>query len=80
MLQIEQPPIEVEADTSAYLNRMFVRVDNLFRIVNVFSPRKIYPEKPRIGGVYYFEAAIPATDITDEGLWLYKSTGWIQLG
>lgn len=80
MLQIEQPPSETQQDTSAYLNRMFTRIDSLFRVVNIFSPRKIYPVKPRVGGVYYFEDTIPSTPITGEGLWLYKSTGWIQLG
>lgn len=80
MLHIEQPPLEIDAEVSEYLNRMFVRVDNLFRVVNIYSPRKIYPTKPRIGGLYYFEDSIPSTSITGEGLWLYKSTGWVQIG
>lgn len=79
MLQVDQCPNTETYQLGSYLHRMFNRINTLFLQVHIFSPRKILPEKPRIGGVYYFSAAI-LPDITGEGLWLYKSTGWIQLG
>lgn len=37
------------------------------------------PAKPKIGKIYYFGNAI-LPNITVEGFWGYKSTGWVLLG
>ena len=37
------------------------------------------PDKLSIGMTRYFGAAVTATVITSEGLWVYTSTGWQKL-
>lgn len=76
---IEQAPDHVDHKFRSYLERMFINIDNEFRLVHKFPPRKTMPLKASIGAVYYFEAAIASTPITGEGLWIYKSTGWVQI-
>lgn len=65
---------------SEYFRRVFTQIKIALQTVHIFPIRKILPEKPKVGGVYYFAAAIPSTAITGEGLWLLKSSGWVQLG
>lgn len=75
----EQAPNSTAPELREYLGRQF---DMLARTISMMQKPlslSIVPEKPIVGKSYYFVAALSA-EITAEGLWLYKSTGWVQLG
>jgi hypothetical protein len=74
LMPIEMPPSTFD-DMSDYLIRQWEAVNTSLFTTQIYEPRTIPPIKPRIGQVIYFPAAI-LPDITEEGLWLYKSTGW----
>ena len=76
---IEMPPLGTNMELSDYLIRNFTKASNAFTDNNYNVPRDTLPKKVRVGEVYYFSTSIDA-NITAEGLWLYKSTGWVQLG
>jgi len=74
-LPVEQPPYELDSDLTAYLVRQWNKIDLALGEDNYWEPRNTLPAKIRVGESYYF--AIPILpDITSEGLWLVKSTGW----
>lgn len=75
----EQPRVDVPSDLIGYLNRQTVAINLALMDVQYFVPKTILPERVRVGEAHYFAAAIPTTAITGEGLWIYKSTGWIQI-
>lgn len=81
MITDEQPPESTDTELSEYLSRMFrnAKIED----ANKDQPIRYssIPEKLGIGKRYYFLNAIPADPvITTEGLYLYKSTGWVFLG
>jgi hypothetical protein len=81
LIPADQPPKSFNEEQAEWLNRMF----HLARLSDQNSdiiPTHVasVPAKPKIGKVYFFAAAIPATAITGEGYWGYKSTGWVLLG
>lgn len=72
----ETPPVDVDATFKDYLVRMRAAINIALSSPDYFAPRSTMPAKVKIGNIFYFSAAIPTTDITGEGLWIYKSTGW----
>lgn len=79
-IDIEVPTKGFDDNQREYIVRQLVKIDSALRTTNRFAPRYSMPAKYQIGDVYYFMAAIPSTDVTGEGLWVFKSTGWAQLG
>ena len=78
----EQPPEEIDDNLKEYLKRRFVDIGTEFDKPGKFPPRKEMPYKPQIGDVHYFDD--PAdhnydAEITSEGFWGLKSTGWAEL-
>lgn len=80
IIQVEAPQVDDKDMLRGYLNRLVLNLNIALSKFNYHPPRSILPERLKPGEVYYFSAAIATTDITGEGLWLYKSTGWVQLG
>ena len=74
----EQPPIELSAEVREYLSRMFRAAADEDRNSTKHPILYAVPGHPVVGKSYYFGAAISTTPITGEGLWVYKSTGWVQ--
>lgn len=79
-IPIEMPPAVTDPMLREYLYRQLNNINIALGSDNYFPPRGSLPVRVRIGEVHYFKDAIPSTDITAEGLWLHKSTGWVQLG
>lgn len=75
-MNIEQPPQGTNENLSAYLIRMFNLVDTVLGNIGKLPVRKILAPKPVVGKLYYYSQSIPDTDITAEGLYIYKSTGY----
>ena len=78
-ISIQQPPESFEGIEKDYLVRQLVQINLALGQANYFTPRNNLPLRVRVGEVFYFNAAIPTTPITGEGLWIYKSTGWTQI-
>lgn len=76
---IEQPPGHTDYELAAYLVRQFRKHADEIERSGFYPPRSIFPRRATVGEVYYFSQAIPTTPITGEGLWLYKSTGWVLI-
>jgi len=79
----EVPPESFPADQRDFLTRRFVDVGTALGQVNNFTPRKQMPYKAQIGHMYYFndptgQGYDPV--ITQEGIWVFKSTGYIFVG
>lgn len=72
----ETPPIDSDPTLKDYLVRMRSALNIALNSPDYFAPRSTLPRKVRVGNIYYFSTVIPLTDITGEGLWIYKSTGW----
>ena len=76
---MERPPITTQKDLSAYLVRILgqleVAIDNSQQMPLLTA----LPAKPIVGKQYYFKNAI-SPYISGEGVWVYKSTGWVLLG
>lgn len=75
-MNIEQPPQGTNENLSAYLIRMFNLVDTVLGNIGKLPVRKILAPKPVVGKLYYYSQSIPDSDITAEGLYVYKSTGY----
>ncbi len=75
----EQPPEGTEIRLTEYLSRMFVQMNIALDQTKDFDVLYVVPDKLRIGKLYYFGAAV-LPDISGEGIWIYKSTGWVLLG
>ena len=76
----EQAPLGTEPAVSAYLNRMFNRIQTKIEDSGKLPVRKLLAPKPVVGKLYYYfgpilEEGIP-TIIDKEGLWVNKSTGY----
>ena len=78
-IPIEQPPVGTDDMLTEYLTRMFINTDIALRKDNYFVPQYVMPDKLQVGRTYFFGDAI-LPDIDQEGLWVYKSTGWSYLG
>ncbi len=74
-LSIQVPPASVERDLSEYLLRMFNALAIESDAEARFVPRYTMPSTYIVGAVYYFGSSV-APDITEEGLWVFKTTGW----
>jgi len=53
-------------------------VTDSFKMVHDYDVLYVEPDKLKIGMVRYFGAAVAATAIASEGLWVYQSTGWVK--
>ena len=78
-ISIEHPPEGTDLLLSEYLNRMLVNINNALGQTSFNNPLYTVPDKLQVGRVYYFGAAV-LPNISAEGLYVYKSTGWVQLG
>jgi len=72
-MNVEQPPITVDTSLSAYLVRMFNLVDSVLGNIGKLPVRKILAPKPVVGKLYYYAHKIDKSDITAEGLYIYKA-------
>jgi len=79
-MNVEQPPISTDEVLSAYLVRMFNLVDSVLGNIGKLPVRKVLAPKPIMGKLYYYSQEILNKDglivIPDEGLYIYKSTGY----
>ena len=75
----EQPPRGTEPELAEYLCRQFATVERVLQIQQKPPLLSQVPTKPIVGKAYYFTGPLDAV-VNAEGLWLYKSTGWVQLG
>ena len=74
----EQPPLDTEKELTEWLTRQIVAINIELNKSKDFEVLYILPDKLYIGMVRYFGDTIDAT-VTAEGLWCYKSTGWVQI-
>lgn len=75
----EQTPNGTPPELAEYLGRQFATIEHVLQVQQKPPLLSVVPLKPIVGKSYYFTAAL-SLEITAEGLWLYKSTGWVQLG
>ena len=75
----EQAPNGTAPELAEYLGRQFAALERTLSIQQKPPLLSQVPLKPLVGKSYYFTTAL-SPEITSEGLWLYKSTGWVQLG
>jgi hypothetical protein len=73
------PPSSLSPELRKYLNYMSDQVNKLDNKLGEIPRITDIPDKPIIGKLYYFLNAVSPT-ITDEGVWVYKSTGWVYVG
>jgi hypothetical protein len=74
----EQPPPSTDRDLSAYLERLFDRVENKFLDAGKLPVRKLLAPKPVVGKLYYYGQPIldengDSTVIDAAGLYIYKA-------
>ncbi|RLB98767.1 MAG: hypothetical protein DRH90_21430 [Deltaproteobacteria bacterium] len=74
-MQVEQPPENTDIGLSGYLVRMFKLIDREITFGGKLPVRTLLAPKPIVGKLYYYDRAID-TDITQEGLYIYKTTGY----
>ena len=72
-MNIEQPPSTMDPSLSAYLVRMFNLVDTVLGNIGKLPVRKVLAPKPVVGKLYYYAHEINNSDITAEGLYIYKA-------
>ena len=74
---VEQPPLNTDEQLAEYLSRVFNSVNTATQNSSKIDIIYVQPDKPQVGRLYYFGDAIAGDpDITQEGLYIYKSTGW----
>lgn len=76
-ISLEEPPITTAPELRAYLMRMRQDIAVSLQQSQQLPVLYVEPNKPQQGKLYYFGSEIqghPA--ITQEGLYVYKSTGW----
>lgn len=75
---MEQVPTGIPDKVREYIFRQLARIEQLAQTA---KPQVLtsLPAKPRVSQLYYFSNTI-LPDITSEGMWVYKSTGWSYLG
>lgn len=74
----ESPPSSMDGESAEWIARRLVEISIALSQTQNMEVLYAEPDKPEIGHIRYFGAAIDAT-INAEGLWLYKSTGWVQI-
>lgn len=75
-MNVEQPPLDTSIELSAYLVRMFNLVDSVLGNIGKLPVRKLLAPKPVVGKLYYYSQEIDNSEISEEGLYIYKSTGY----
>ena len=75
---LETPPLSADPELAQYLMRQLLEICTAMEGLRQFEPRNVVPEKPAVGLVGYFIAGAHP-NITQEGLWVYKSSGWTQI-
>jgi len=76
----EQPPRTESLELREYLVRTNAQIAHELVNSNQNPRYTDLPDKVSIGKQYYFLNAVPAhLVITAEGLYLYKSTGWVLI-
>ncbi len=74
----ERPPEGTQYELSEYLYRLFTAARYEDDESNRIRRYTLLPNRPEIAKLYYFDNAIAGDpDITAEGLYLYKSTGYV---
>ena len=76
---MEAPPSDTPPVLRAYLLRVLQRLETAIDGGMQMTLLTSLPAKPSIGKQYYFKNAI-LPNISGEGVWVYKSTGWVLLG
>jgi hypothetical protein len=77
---MEQPPANTDTQLTEYLFRQLSALENKSLQLGNLEMLTALPARPVVGKVYYFKNIILPT-ITDEGAWIYKTTGvWTLLG
>ncbi len=79
MIPIEQPPSTTASELAEYLQRMMILIDIALnnKKLNTYN---VLPNKPIIATIYYFNQAIAGDPvITEEGAYIYTSTGYKAL-
>jgi len=74
-----QPPDGIDDNLKNWLSQLTINIDSELNRVHDYPVLYALPNKVYVGMTRYFGAAIPATAIVAEGLWVYKSTGWVQI-
>jgi len=75
---LEQPPLDTDLDLSAYIVRMFEKVDVALQKGESHTPIFDLPLKPKNGDIRYF-GAIVLPDVTAVGFWGYEEGTWTKL-
>ena len=76
-ISLEEPPIATEQELRAYLMRMRQDIAVALQQSQQLPVVYVEPSKPQQGKLYYFGSEIQSHPvITQEGLYVYKSTGW----
>jgi len=71
-------PLGLDDDLSEYLVTLDNRIADSFLRVQTFSPVRKLPARPSPGDLRYFQEPVMPT-INQEGLWFYKTTGWVRV-
>ena len=72
-----QPPNGFDPVLTEWLTRFLNEINTALQVVEDYAPLYQMPPKVSVGMVRYFGAPV-LPDITAEGLWIYKGTGWTQ--
>lgn len=76
-ISLEEPPINTELELRAYLMRMRQDIAVALQQAQQLPITYVEPAKPQVGKIYYFGSALQSHPvIAQEGLYIYKSTGW----
>ena len=76
-ISLEEPPVSTEHELRAYLMRMRQDIAVTLQQSQQLPVMYVEPDKPQQGKLYYFGLEIQGHPvITQEGLYVYKSTGW----
>jgi hypothetical protein len=79
----ENPPEGTDPLLAEFLQRRFISIEvALDDASHSFPPRKQMPYKPQVGQIYYFNNPADHNydpEITSEGWWGLKSTGWVLI-
>ena len=74
------PPQELGPEGVEFLIRLIHEINYALEGNNGHKILYAVPAKPIVGRTYYFGSAVAGSDISGEGLWIYKSIGWVLLG
>jgi hypothetical protein len=76
----EQPPSSLEPEVREYLYRLFGEVSIALSSTDTLTKRRVKPERPETGRIYYFSNAIAGDPVIDEeGFYGYTSTNYVKL-